>query len=60
MAHGNRVHEVPKIIYKDWDRISNNKGSITQWIISCMQHEKSIADKNKKSCEEFHNRLRNS
>lgn len=58
MAHGNRKHKEQEHEYKDWSSSTNKKNNIIQWILNCMQHEKDISDKNKKSCELFHNRHR--
>ena len=58
MSHGNRVHEAPKVVHKEWQGVSNNRQDVAQWIKDCVQHEKDISAKNKIASEQFHNRHR--
>lgn len=57
MAHGNRIHETPKVIHQEWQGESKNKQNISQWIRDCVEAEKAVSMKNKIAREAFHNEL---
>ena len=55
MVHGNRVYEVIKPEFKDWDSTSENKQNVSEWIKKCSDSERDVNNKNKIACEMFHN-----
>lgn len=57
MAHGNRIHEAPKVVHKEWQGVSSNKQNISQWIRDCVEAEKKVSMRNKIARETFHSEL---